>query len=301
MADPGKEHSKVFIIINPVAGFINAKTMKRIITDHFKRLEWETTIHLTEMDDDLTSLVKKRLEGGIDMVVVAGGDGTIASVAAGMVDSGVPLGIIPAGTWNAIARHLMLPFNPVRALSIMTGKHKVRYLDLMSIGTSVHAMNLSVGLSARMIKSTSREKKRKFGNFAYFKNLLNEVLGIKLIRYVILADDKKYHGKALEIMVANYGVVGLNVIESTFQIHPDDGKADVLIFKPRTLLDLPAMFWQAFIKRQKRAPKFQQLQASSTLEIQTIPPMDVQADGDLVGTTPVTVKVLSNSVKVIVP
>ena len=171
MADPGKEHSKAFIIINPVAGFINAKTMKRIITDHFIRLEWETTVHLTEMDDDLTALVKKRLEGGIDMVVVAGGDGTIASVAAGMVDSGVPLGIIPAGTWNAIARHLMLPFNPVRALSIMTGKHKVRYLDLMSIGTSVHAMNLSVGLSARMIKSTSRETKRKFGNLAYFKNL----------------------------------------------------------------------------------------------------------------------------------
>jgi len=301
MKEKKAEPSKALILINPVAGFINAKVMKRLVSDHFSKLGWDIFIHLTEKDGDLNALIKSHLERGIDLVVVAGGDGTIASVAAAMVDSGVPIGIIPSGTWNAIARHLVLPFNPLRALTVMTGKHKVRYLDLMSIGTSVHAMNLSVGFSARVIKSTSREKKRKFGNLAYYKNLVKEVLGIKLNRYVILADGRKYHGKALEIMVANYGVVGLNIIESTFQIHPDDGKADVLIFKPRTLLDLPAMFWQAFIKREKREPKFQQLQASSTLEIQTVPPMDVQADGELVGTTPVTVKVLTKSVKVIVP
>jgi len=131
--------------------------------------------------------------------------------------------------------------------------------------------------------------------------MIKQVFGIKLTRYRIEADDKKYRGKALEIMVANYGVVGLNLIESLFEVHPDDGKADVLIFKPRTLLDLPAMFWQALIRRQKRGPKFQQLLASRTIRIETIPPMDVQADGEMIGKTPVTVTVLPRCVAVIVP
>lgn len=301
MTDNPERKPEALIIINPVSGFMNVKVMKRIITSHFKKAGWVTHLYLTEKNTEFESLIKFYIDKGIDLVVAAGGDGTIASVAAGMVNSSVPLGIIPTGTWNAIARHLMLPFLPTRALALMTGKHQVRYLDLMSIGDSLHAMNLSVGFSARVIKSTSREKKRRLGNFAYYAGMIKQVLGIKLTRYQIEADGKKYRGKALEIMVANYGVVGLNLIESLLDVHPDDGKADVLIFKPRTILDLPVMFWQALILRKKRAPKFQQLLASRTILINTVPPMDVQADGEMIGKTPVTVTVLPRCVAVIVP
>lgn len=301
MTNNPERKPEALIIINPVSGFMNVQVMKRIITNHFKKAGWVTHLYLTEKNTEFESLIKFYIDEGIDLVVAAGGDGTVASVAAGMVNSSVPLGIIPSGTWNAIARHLMLPFLPLRALALMTGKHQVRYLDLMSIGDSLHAMNLSVGFSARVIKSTSREKKRRLGNFAYYGGLIKQVLGIKLTRYQIEADGKKYYGKALEIMVANYGVVGLNLIESLLEVHPDDGKADVLIFKPRTILDLPVMFWQALILRKKRAPKFQQLQASRTILINTVPPMDVQADGEMIGKTPVTVTVLPRCVAVIVP
>lgn len=300
MIDNSEKKPEALVIINPVSGFMNAAVMKRLINDHFKKAGWVTHIYLTEKDTDFDTLIKEYICQGVDMIVAAGGDGTIASVAAGMVNSSVPLGIIPSGTWNAIARHLMLPFLPTRALGLMTGKHQVRYLDLMSIGDSIHAMNLSVGFSARVIKTASREKKRTLGNLAYFSSMFKQVFGIKLNRYIIVADEKKYRGKALEIMVANYGVVGLNLIESLLDVHPDDGKADVLIFKPRTLLDLPAMFWQALIRRKKRGPKFQQLRASRTIKISTIPPMDVQADGEMIGKTPVTVTVMPRCVGVIV-
>ncbi|MBA4385983.1 MAG: hypothetical protein C0410_14685 [Anaerolinea sp.] len=301
MTDNPEKKPEALIIINPVSGFMNVKLIKRIITEHFKKAGWVIHIYLTEKDTEFETLIKYYLDKGIDLVVAAGGDGTVASVAAGMVNSTVPLGIIPAGTWNAIARHLMLPFLPTRALALMTGKHQVRYLDLMSVGDSIHAMNLGVGFSARVIKTASREKKRKLGNFAYYGGLVKQVLGIKLTRYRIEADEKTYRGKALEIMVANYGVVGLNLIESLLDVHPDDGKADVLIFKPRTILDLPAMFWQALFRRKKRGPKFQQLLASRTIKIDTIPPMDVQADGEMIGKTPITVTVLARCVGVIVP
>lgn len=301
MTDNLEKKPEALIIINPVSGFMNVRLMKRIITEHFKKAGWVIHIYLTEKDTEFESLIKYYIDKGINLVVAAGGDGTVASVAAGMVNSTVPLGIIPSGTWNAIARHLMLPFLPTRALALMTGKHQVRYLDLMFVGDSIHAMNLGVGFSAQVIKTASREKKRKLGNLAYYGGLVKQAFGIKLTRYRIEADEKTYRGKALEIMVANYGVVGLNLIESVLDVHPDDGKADVLIFKPRTILDLPAMFWQALIRRKKHGPKFQQLQASRTIKINTIPPMDIQADGEMIGKTPITVTVLPRCVGVIVP
>ena len=171
----------------------------------------------------------------------------------------------------------------------------------MVIGDKVHALNLSVGISVRMLKSSSREMKRKYGNLIYLYNWFREVLGLKQTRYLVTADGKKYHGKAVEIMVANYGVVGLNLLEPPFEIHPADGKADVLIFKPKTLWDLPVMLWQALIRRQKKGPNFLQLQASSTITIETKNPMDVQADGELIGKTPVSVAVIPRCVAVIVP
>jgi diacylglycerol kinase family enzyme len=105
----------------------------------------------------------------------------------------------------------------------------------------------------------------------------------------------------MEIMVANIGVIGFNAIESPLEIHPDDGKVDVLIFKPQTILDLPAMLWQALIRKEKRTRKFQQLPACSKISIQTIPPVDIQADGEVIGQTPVSVTVLPRCVGVIVP
>jgi YegS/Rv2252/BmrU family lipid kinase len=301
MTKKTEPRSEALVIINPVAGIMNVKVMKRLITEHFKKAGWAVQIYLTEKDTELSSLAKIYIDKGVDLIVVAGGDGTIASVAGGMVNSNIPLGIIPSGTWNAIARYLLLPTNPFRALALITGNHQVRYLDLMAIGDRIHAMNLGVGFSGRIIKSSTREKKRKMGNFAYYLNVIKQAFGITLTRYLIEADGKKYHGKALEIFVANYGVLGLNMLESPLEIHPDDGKADVLIFKPRTILDLPAMFWQALIRKQKHAPKFQQLQASRTITIQTTPPMDIQADGEAIGQTPVTVTVLPLCVGVIVP
>jgi diacylglycerol kinase family enzyme len=186
-------------------------------------------------------------------------------------------------------------------MAILTGKHKTRFLDLMSIGESLHAMNLGVGFSAAMILNTSRDQKRQLGNFAYYSRFINQIFGLQLKKYIIEADGKKYRGRASEILVANYGVVGLNVVESALNIHPDDGKVDVLIFKARTLLDLPVMFWQALIQRKKRVPKYHQLSASRNISIQTNPSLPVQADGELIGKTPVTITVIPRCVRVIVP
>jgi len=289
------------IILNPVAGLVNAQVISRIIEGSFHLAGWTTRIHLTTPDEDYLSLVENEIKQGLDVVVAAGGDGTIASVAAALANSPIPLGIIPIGTWNAIGRHFRISLTPLRAIATITGKHKICRMDLMKIGNRVHAMNLGVGISSSMVASTRRGDKRRFGNLAYFSHLVRQVFGLEMNKYVLEADGKIYRGKASEIFVANYGVVGLNLIESLLNIHPDDGKVDVLILKTRTILDVPSMVWNVLIRRKKKIPKFQQIPAVSKVAIKTNPPVPVQADGEILGDTPISVSVLPRSVKVIVP
>ncbi len=296
-----KANQLVLIILNPVAGLVNAQVVSRLIEARFHAAGWSTRIHLTQPNEDFSSLIKRETEMGVDVVVAAGGDGTIAAVAGAMAHSTLPLGMIPIGTWNAIGRHFRVSLNPLIAINTITGKHKICRMDLMEIGDSIHAMNLSVGFSSKMISKTVRSEKRLFGNLAYFVHLIRQVFGLEMKKYLIKADGKLYRGRASEIFVANYGIVGFNLLESALKIHPDDGKVDVLIFRSRTILDIPFVLWNAIIRRKKRAPKHQQLSAVSKVAIKTTPPMPVQADGELLGDTPISITVLPQSVKVIVP
>lgn len=301
MTPDSDSNPTVFIVLNPVAGLVNPQTLQRNIEKRFRALGWNTRFHITDEDEMTACIVEQEIAGGVDLVVAAGGDGTVASVAAGMVNSCIPLGIIPSGTWNAIARNLYLPFNVTRAINLMTGPHTIKKLDLMAVGDAYHAMNISIGFSSSMVASTGRSEKRRWGNLAYFTNIIKQAFGLQLRRYTIEVDGVRYRGRASEIFVANYGVVGLNVIETALEIKPDDGKVDVLIIRARTILDLPSLFWQAMVMRQKRAPKYHHISATNSLLIRTSPSAIIQADGEVIGNTPISITILPRCVNVIVP
>lgn len=296
-----KANPTAFIVLNPVAGIGNAQMLRRQIENRFYHFGWNTRFHVTTAEETIAPLVRQEIDGGVNMVVAVGGDGTIAAVAAGMVNSHVPLGVIPTGTWNAIARHLAVPYSVARAVKVMTGSHKIKKLDLMAVGDTYQAMNLSIGVSSSMVANTGRTEKRRWGNLAYFNHLLKQVFGLQQLRYTIIADGRRYRGRAAEVFVANYGVVGLNAIEAALQIKPDDGRVDVLILRARTIFDVPALFWQILVERQKRTPKYRQISVEKSLIIHTSPSAIAQSDGEIIGKTPVSIKVLPRCVNVIVP
>ncbi len=296
-----KAGCKVLIIINPIAGFTNAEQLQRTCEQQFHAAGWQTSFYFTQKDESLVERIHKAIDKGVNLVVAAGGDGTIAMVAAGLVNTSVPLGIIPSGTWNAIARHLSLPATPSRAIDLIVGKHSVRKLDMMSVGNKIHAMNMGVGISAKMNSDASRAEKRKYGIFSYFHHLLKLLFGLETSKYVLDVDGKTYRGRATEIFIANYGIVGVHILDNSLDIHPDDGKVDVLIMQARTVLDLPVLIWHMFVRKEKRTPKYRQLSAKKSVTISTKPVSPVQADGELMGNTPVKVKVLPRSIQVIAP
>lgn len=301
MSPTFKPGSKAFIIINPVSGFINPQAMKKTCEQQFHAAGWTTTFHSTKKDESLDKVIQETITSGVDLVVAVGGDGTVVAVAAGLLHASVPLGIIPAGTWNAIARTLYIPGSAARAIALMTGKHSLRKMDMMTVGNTIHAMNVGVGFSAKMNNGANRSEKRKLGSLAYFRHFLKQIFGLEMQKFVLQADGVTYRGRASEIFVANYGVVGLRPFEDLLNIYPDDGEVDILIVKARTILDLPVIVWQMFIRKDKRTPKYQQISAKKSVTISTDPPCPVQADGEMVGMTPIKVTVLPRAITVIAP
>lgn len=302
MAPTIKPGKRALIIINPVAGFTNAEQMRTTCEREFFAAGWQTSYYFTRVNDELSKVISQEIaSSSVDLVVAAGGDGTVAAVAAALNGTNIPLGIIPTGTWNAIARHLRLPALPQRAIRLMTGRHSIRKLDMMDVGDSIHAMNLGVGFSADMVRNADRGQKRKTGYIAYFAHFFKQLFGLQMQRYEILADGVRYKGRATEIFVANYGVVGIRLIEDRLNISPDDGKVDILVLRARTILDIPSLIWQVFIKREKRTPKYRLISACKDITITTRPPVGVQADGETLGMTPVHIKVLPQSIRVIAP
>ena len=101
------------------------------------------------------------------LVIAAGGDGTLVGVANGLVHSPVPLGILPLGTGNDLARALLIPLKLDEAMELLVSDHVVMEIDALQVGERYFFSNVSVGISPKMMKDTKSADKKRFGRLAY--------------------------------------------------------------------------------------------------------------------------------------
>jgi diacylglycerol kinase (ATP) len=293
----------VLIVHNPAAGIMNAHFVRRKVEDHFARLGWLHTVYETRLGEAVEPVVRTYLTQGVDVVVAVGGDGTISAAAGGLEESSIPLGIVPTGTWNALARNLHIPGNLDQALNLITSEHTTRSLDLMVARGRYYILNISVGISPTIMNGTPRQSKRRFGVLAYFWSLVFTLFGSRSRLFLIRVDGENYRLRACEIMLVNSSIFGIGELPTSLDIHPDDGIIHVCVLKTRTL---PGILRVAFniLLRRKNSPHPNELKcikAYSEIAIHSRKPLLVQGDGDVLGRTPLRVQVKPNAVRVIVP
>ena len=248
----------------------------------------------------VAAAVQAALAGGFDLVAAAGGDGTVAAVASALVHTGIPLGIIPVGTGNILAQDLGIPLDLNRALQLLCGPHRTRTLDAMRIGEQYFLLSIGIGLSAVLHRDTTTADKRRFGHFAYVLRGLLALRGFQPRRFTVTADGKASHVRAAEVVVANSSTAGSATIRWGPHILLDDGVLDVCIVRARTPLDYFRIAWN-LLRRQKRDPRLRFLRARESVVISARRPLPVEADGDVIGRTPVHIRLAPAAVQVIVP
>jgi YegS/Rv2252/BmrU family lipid kinase len=290
---------KALIVLNPAAGKNAREPMIEAIGRYFTNSKIEYEIYETVKGDKLGDIVRTRLAGGFDLVIAAGGDGTVSAVIDGLVGSSVPLGIIPAGTGNLIARELNIPLEIEDAVALIAGSHIFRKIDAMRIGKRAYILNVSVGISASVIGGTTHKNKSRFGRIAYLGTAILKIFTFRN-RYLPVAIDGQTHThRAVEVTISNCDILSKILYPKGPDVSIDDGHLDVWILSAKTFLDYPLYLFQMITRRpQKHLSHF--ISSEKSVSIKSRIPLPVQADGDIIGTTPVEVEVLKGALTVLV-
>lgn len=298
--------TRVFVVLNPVAGLTDPVVARQAITQYCEDQGWQCEIHETEKDEDLRKLVRDQQKQGADMIIAAGGDGTVSAVVSGMVNSKTPMGILPAGTGNALARDLAIPMDLQGALKLLGSEHAVRELDIMEVKDvekkDFYVMNVSVGVTSQVMRKTGREEKRRFGFLAYIYNAIGTILHSDRHHFEIKVDDRAYRVGATEVMIANCKFMGLQPQMDGVEIDPNDGCLDLFIVRARSLRGYLNVFTRFVLRRKPNEDtNLRYLEVRSSLQIKSEVPLPVQADGEVIGKTPVSVHLIPSALRVIAP
>jgi diacylglycerol kinase (ATP) len=236
--------------------------------------------------------------GAVDLVIIGGGDGTLNAAVDALVDTELPLGILPLGTANDLARTLEIPTSPVDAGRVIAqgGTHRI---DLGRVNAR-HFFNVaSIGLSVEVARQLDGDVKRRWGVLGYPLTLWRALGRHRSFRAEISCDGLRARVRTMQISIGNgryYG--GGMTIAADAAI--DDGMLDVVSLAPQGLLELilnlPALRWG----RHERAEQVRHWRCRE-VEIRTHRSLPVNTDGEVTTHTPAKVVVVPKALSVYVP
>jgi YegS/Rv2252/BmrU family lipid kinase len=235
-----------------------------------------------------------------DAVFTLGGDGTAMEVVGALANSHRPVGILPGGTGNLVARTLGVPLSVPRAVPALLGG-KQADVDLGRLtGGRCFAFAAGVGVDARMIDETPAALKRRLGVSAYVLYAARAVLGRQEFTVRATIDGEVIERRASAVMIVNFGAVLNDLLRLGPGIAEDDGHLDLCVFSPRHLRDSVRIMWR-LVRKDFRDDPCVLYRAGRTFVVETEPPRAAQADGELLGATPFAVQVEPRAARLLVP
>lgn len=247
--------------------------------------------------EELSPLIRS-MQGRVGRVILGGGDGTLNAAASGLRDSGLPLGILPLGTANDLARTLGIPDDPEQAAAVIVGGQTTR-LDLGWVNGHPFFNVASLGLSVDITQRLTRVMKRRWGRLAYPIAAVAVILTARRFSATLRHAGEDTRVKSMQIAVGNgrfYG--GGMVVADAARI--DDGQLDVYSLEPRARWRLLTMA-RAFRDGEHGLLDEVRTLRCRSLEVRTRRPRHVSADGEIVTMTPARFTMLPGAVRVFVP
>ncbi|HLO18064.1 MAG TPA: diacylglycerol kinase family protein [Anaerolineales bacterium] len=294
---------QVKLIANPGAGKPEESSKQlELAARYLQGHGIEVNVALAKPKEEATPLAKQAVKDGYDIVIAMGGDGTLEAVLRGMVGRKTPMGIIPIGTQNNIAKSLGIPTDMEEACALIASKH-VRKLDVGRVkvknGKKLFFFELTaIGLVAALYPKAN---KLADGQLSKLKDV-----ALTLIHqepdpevFLTLDDESKIKVKTMLVVVSNAPMFGAN-----FLVAPDaslkDGLLDISVYPDFSKTELLAYYAKIRDEGFSANEKVQRYRASK-LEIKTNPKMDVMADGMMLGKGKVELKSKPGALWMITP
>ncbi len=266
---------KAVFIINLKSGTSDKATIPEIIASTLDKDKFDYEIAVTQYAGHASEIAASAKDQGIDIAVAVGGDGTVNEVARAIVHSNTALGIIPCGSGNGLARHLLLPINARKAIEVINNC-EIRDLDYGIINGYPFFCTCGMGFDAFVSKKFAEAGKR--GPITYVENVLKEGLKYKPETYVIEDENGTARYKAFLISCANASQYGNNAYIAP-QASMSDGLMDVIIMEPFNLLEAPQISIDMFNKTLDKSSKIKTFRCKK-LRIHRSAPGVIHYDGD---------------------
>lgn len=245
-------------------------------------------------------LLAREMGAAHDAVFTLGGDGTVMEVLHALMASDRPVGILPGGTGNLVARALGIPMSPRRAVTTLLGGH-VKTIDLGQLEDGrVFAFAAGIGVDAQMVATASAAAKRRFGVGAYVMTGTRAALALESFTLRATVDGVSHTFEATTVMVANFGAVLGGLIHLGPDIREDDGLLDLCVFSPANVGTALRLGWRMLRHDFGTDPAMHFLRGR-TLHLETDPPRVTQADGDLLPWSHLRVTVAPGAARLLAP
>jgi diacylglycerol kinase (ATP) len=290
---------QVLILFNPFAG--QAYNLKRSLegaAEIWQSRGWEVELRPTKAAGDATIQAQAAASKGYDVVVAAGGDGTVNEVMNGLVGTNTALAVLPLGTVNIWARELGLSMEPKRAATSFLDAH-LEKIDVGKAGNKYFLLMAGIGFDAAVTAIINPQEKKKLGVLAYVKQAIQLAWNFPGITSHIRIDGKRIRGRILMVIIGNSQLYG-GVVKLTAHAIINDGLLDVCIIKGRSMLAAPLRLLSIFTRRYNLDPKVEYYRAKR-IQIKGKKAMAVQVDGDYLGVTPMNFQVVPGGLWVLVP
>lgn len=270
----------------------NEELRKALIAGGLKLIEPST-----DQTRDLSEVIRNH-QKEVELVIIGGGDGTLHHAMEGLVETKLPVGILPLGTANDFARTLKLPLDPLAACEVILQGH-VGQVDLGQVNGKFFCNVASIGLAVEVTKQLKHESKKRFGVLAYGLAALKSVRDSRPFRVTIEGGERRFSVRTRQVTIGNgrsYGG-GFAVDESATAMDGTLHLFSLEIDRWWHLIALIPALWKGRLRSQ---PKVRTL-SGIHFRISTRRLRPLIADGEIVGSTPADFRCCPRALNVFLP
>lgn len=287
---------KILFIMNPISGTVRKTGIPKVVEDNLDKDCFDFDLEETLYSGHAYELATDAKVHGYDAVVAVGGDGTVNEVARAIVHSDIALGIVPCGSGNGLARHLMLPMDAAKAIKVINS-YTVHDLDYGMINDIPFFCTCGMGFDAFISMKFAESGRR--GPVTYIENILREGLKYRPETYEIKDENGTSLYRAFLVSCANASQYGNNAYIAP-QASMSDGLLDVIIMEPFDMLEAPQISIDMFNKTLDKNSKIKTFKTKH-IQIHREKPGFIHYDGEPVMTSSdVDISVKDKGIKIII-
>lgn len=285
---------RIVVVANPKSR-VSPDKLETLVRAYMPQGSYVTVRH-TKPDTPIHGLIEDELDRAT-IAIACGGDGTVSQVAAAIKDSRIPLGIVPAGSTNMVAKASGVPSNAEKAVKLIFGYHHREWIDVGRSGDRLLLHLGGAGLDARIFVGANTRLKKRIRWGAYVPSAIVGAMA-EQTDFTVTVDGQVTRARSSLVLVANSAQMLTSNIELVRGVSRVDGTFDVLIFTASNPIELA---WAGLVSLTGRLDIQGQairLQGRS-IKIESDPPAPTELDGEVIGETPLEIEVLPQAIEII--